>query len=202
MPTFLTPIALQGQHVRLEPLAADHAEALRRAAADGELWKLWFTGVPDAASMDAYIQEALAAQQADRALAFVVRRADDGAVLGTTRYCNAEPAHRRLEIGYTWYAASAQRTAANTETKLLLLRHAFETMHCIAVEFRTHWLNLRSRAAIARLGAKQDGVLRNHRLMPDGSYRDSVVFSIVEAEWLSVKQHLMFRLAQGGGDAG
>jgi len=146
--------------------------------------------------MESYIVAALAERDAGVSLPFVVRDAS-GDIVGSTRYCNVDAAHRRLEIGYTWYAARVQRTGLNTEAKLLLLRHAFEALDCIAVEFRTNWFNQRSRAAIARLGAKQDGVLRNHRLMPDGSYRDTVVFSIIASEWPAVRTNLMFKLEYG-----
>lgn len=187
---------LVGRHVRLEQLAPEHADGLRAAAADGELWRLWYTSVPDAAGTQAYIDTALALQADGRALPFVVRDAQ-GTIVGSTRFGNVEAAHRRAEIGWTWYAQRVQRTALNTEAKRLLLTHAFETMRCIAVEFRTHWFNHRSRAAIARLGAKQDGVLRNHMLMPDGGVRDTVVFSIIQSEWPAVRQGLEFKLARG-----
>jgi RimJ/RimL family protein N-acetyltransferase len=187
---------LSGRYVRLEPLAREHADGLRAAAADGELWKLWFTSIPGPDSTESYIETALQLQSEGRALPFVVRDAD-GVIVGSTRYGNVEAAHRRVEIGWTWYAQRVQRTALNTEAKRLLLTHAFERMNCIAVEFRTHWHNQRSRAAIARLGAKQDGVLRNHMLMPDGGVRDTVVFSIIATEWPVVRQGLDFRLAQG-----
>jgi RimJ/RimL family protein N-acetyltransferase len=196
MSGFLQSVALEGRHVRLEPLTAAHGSALAAAAADGELWRLWYTGVPDAAGMAAYIERALADTAEGTALAFAVRDRATGALLGSTRYCHAEAAQRRLEVGYTWYAASAQRSAVNTECKYLLLRHAFETLDCIAVELRTHWMNQRSREAIERLGAKQDGVLRNHRIMPDGSLRDTVVYSIIASEWPAVRQHLTFKLQQ------
>ena len=186
---------LHGQHVRLEPLAREHADGLRAAASDGDLWKLWYTSIPAPDAAEGYIETALAAQAEGRALPFVVRDAG-GTIVGSTRYGNVEAAHRRLEIGWTWYAQRVQRTALNTEAKRLLLTHAFETMRCIAVEFRTHWFNHRSRAAIARLGAKQDGVLRNHLIMPDGGVRDTVVFSIIESEWPAVRQNLDFRLAR------
>jgi RimJ/RimL family protein N-acetyltransferase len=188
--------SLRGRHVRLEPLAREHADGLRVAAADGELWKLWFTSVPSPENTEAYIDTALALQAEGRALPFVVHDAD-GAIVGSTRYGNVEAAHHRVEIGWTWYAQRVQRTALNTEAKRLLLAHAFERMDCIAVEFRTHWHNHRSRAAIARLGAKQDGVLRNHMIMPDGGVRDTVVFSIIASEWPAVKQGLDYRLATG-----
>jgi len=193
---WLRPVELAGTHVRLEPLRAEHADGLRSALADGELWRLWYTAVPTLDTMESYIAAALAERDAGVSLPFVVRDAS-GDIVGSTRYCNVDAAHRRLEIGYTWYAARVQRTGLNTEAKLLLLRHAFETLNCIAVEFRTNWFNERSRHAIARLGAKQDGVLRNHRLMPDGSYRDTVVFSIIASEWPAVRTNLMFKLEYG-----
>jgi RimJ/RimL family protein N-acetyltransferase len=197
---WLRPVELTGTHVRLEPLRAEHADGLRGALADGELWRLWYTAVPKIDSVESYIAIALAERDAGVSLPFAVRDAN-GDIVGSTRYCNVEAAHRRLEIGYTWYAARVQRTGLNTEAKLLLLRHAFEPMNCIAVEFRTNWFNQRSRAAIARLGAKQDGVLRNHRLMPDGSYRDTVVFSIIASEWPAVRTNLMFKLERGAQSA-
>jgi RimJ/RimL family protein N-acetyltransferase len=189
-------VVLEGEHVRLEPLAIAHAEGLREAVADGALDELWFTTVPAAHAVDGWIAAALAAQTAGTALAFAVRRRRDGRIVGSTRYMNVEPVQRRLEIGTTWYAASVQRTALNTECKRLLLGHAFEALGCIAVEFRTHWFNHRSREAIARLGAKQDGVLRNHQRLPDGSLRDTVVFSIIDNEWPAARRHLEFRQAR------
>ncbi|MFD0738562.1 GNAT family N-acetyltransferase [Lysobacter koreensis] len=184
---------LAGEHARLLPLRHEHAPALAEAASDGELWRLWYTSVPKPEAMAAHLDAALAAQAQGRELPFVVTDAT-GTVVGSTRYCNLDHVNRRLEIGYTWYAGRVQRTAVNTEAKLLLLAHAFETMGCIAVEFRTHWFNQASRAAIARLGAKQDGVLRNHQRLADGSYRDTVVFSIIESEWPAVKRNLQFKL--------
>lgn len=190
------PVTLEGEHLRLEPLAASHAQGLREAVADGGLDALWFTVVPDAAAMPGWIDDALVQQAAGRALPFAVRRLRDGRLVGSTRYMNVEPVQRRLEIGTTWYAASVQRSALNTECKRLLLGHAFEALGCLAVEFRTHWFNHRSREAIARLGAKQDGVLRNHQRLPDGSLRDTVVFSIIDIEWAAVKRHLGVRQAR------
>jgi len=189
------PVTLAGAHVRLEPLAREHAEGLRAAMADGELWRLWYTAVPSPGGVEEYIDTALRGQAAGTDLPFVVR---DGAgeIVGSTRYCRIEQANHRLEIGYTWYAQRVQRTALNTQAKRLLLGHAFDTLQSIAVEFRTHWFNHRSRAAIARLGAKQDGVLRNSSRHPDGSFRDTVVFSIIESEWPTVRQHLDFQLAR------
>ncbi|MEI7446496.1 MAG: GNAT family protein [Burkholderiales bacterium] len=190
------PVTLEGEHVRLEPLAAEHGPALVEAIADGDLDALWYTIVPTAASIDGWIATGLAQQAAGRALPFVVRRRRDGRIVGSTRYMNVEETQRRLEIGTTFYSASVQRSALNTECKRLLLQHAFESLGCLAVEFRTHWFNQRSREAIARLGAKQDGVLRNHQRLPDGSLRDTVVFSIIDSEWPAVKRHLGFRQAR------
>ncbi|MBB5016302.1 GNAT family N-acetyltransferase [Rehaibacterium terrae] len=201
MSAWLQPLTLKGRHVSLEPLSPAHAPALALAAADGELHRLWYTSVPGPHEVEAYVQKALAQQDAGLALPFAVRDAQ-GDIVGSTRYCNADAANRRVEIGYTWYARRVQRTALNTEAKRLLLAHAFETLGCIAVEFRTHWHNRRSREAIARLGARQDGVLRNHMIMPDGTYRDTVVFSIIASEWPTVRRGLDWRLEQGGrGDA-
>ncbi|WP_443114071.1 GNAT family N-acetyltransferase [Herbaspirillum seropedicae] len=193
---FLSPITLKGQFATIEPLHPDHHDALIAAVSDGKLWKLWYTAIPKPENMRAEIERRLHLQQQGSMLPFVIRRNDTGALCGMTTYMNADSVHRRVEIGSTWYAASAQRTGINTECKLMMLTHAFEDMHCIAVEFRTHWMNQQSRAAIARLGAKQDGVLRNHMRMPDGSYRDTVVFSIIESEWPTVRRHLQFKLGR------
>jgi RimJ/RimL family protein N-acetyltransferase len=190
-----SPPTLRGRHVVLEPLAREHAEGLRDAARDGELWKLWYTTVPSPEQTESYIETALALQGQGRALPFVVRD-HHGDIVGSTRFGNVESLHQRVEIGWTWYAQRAQRTGLNTEAKRLLLGYAFETLECIAVEFRTHWHNQQSRAAIARLGAKQDGVLRSHMIMPDGGIRDTVVFSIIASEWPAVKQGLEFKLAR------
>lgn len=191
---FIEPITLRGRHATLEPLGAEHLDGIRAAADDGELWRLWYTSVPSPAKADDWLAIALSMRDAQGAMPFAVRDSRDGRVVGSTRYFNVDAANRRLEIGHTWYAQRAQRTAINTECKLLLLTHAFEKLGCIAVEFRTHWFNQASRAAIARLGAKQDGVLRNHQLLPDGSKRDTVVFSILDGEWPAVKRHLGFLL--------
>jgi len=190
---FVEPVTLKGRHATLEPLTREHEEGLRRAAEDGELWRLWYTSVPAPDKTAAYIDAALDMRERDGAMPFVVRDAA-GETVGCTRYFHVDAANRRLEIGYTWYARRAQRTALNTECKRMLLGHAFERLGCIAVEFRTHWFNHASRAAILRLGAKQDGVLRNHQISADGSYRDTVVFSIIESEWPAVKQHLAHML--------
>jgi N-acetyltransferase len=191
---FIAPVTLQGRHVTVEPLGAAHLDSVRAAANDGELWRLWYTSVPAPERTSAWLAAALDMREKQGAMPFVVRDNTDGSLVGSTRYFNVDAVNRRLEIGHTWYAKRAQRTAINTECKLLLLTHAFETLRCIGVEFRTHWFNHASRTAIARLGAKQDGVLRNHQLMPDGSRRDTVVFSIVDGEWLAVKAHLRFLL--------
>jgi N-acetyltransferase len=193
---FIQPITLKGGIATLEPLAVAHGPELARAASDGELWRLWYTHIAPPERMHEYVATALDMRERLGAMPFVVRENATGEVVGCTRYFNVDAANRRLEIGHTWYAKRVQRTGVNTECKLLLLGHAFEKLRCIAVEFRTHWFNHASRAAIARLGAKQDGVLRNHQLMPDGAKRDTVVFSIIDGEWPAVKQHLQFKLAR------
>jgi N-acetyltransferase len=195
---FVEPISLKGVHASLEPLERGHAAALAEAARDGDIWRLWYTHVSPPERMHEYVEAALDMRERLGAMPFIVRDAA-GTVVGCTRYFNVDAVNRRLEIGHTWYAKRVQRTALNTECKLLLLTHAFEALHCIAVEFRTHWFNQASRAAIARLGAKQDGVLRNHQLMPDGAKRDTVVFSIIDGEWLAVKRHLRFQLERKPG---
>lgn len=188
---------LESNTVKLMPLEAEHADALVAASSDGELWDLWFTSVPCADTVKTYIDTALEQQALGLAIPFVVIEKSTGHIIGSTRFCNADPVHHRVEIGYTWYSSRFQKTSVNTECKLLLLSHAFETLEAIAVEFRTSWHNQASRAAIARLGAKQDGVLRNHQKMPNGGYRDTVVFSILNSEWLSVKQNLEYKLPKG-----
>lgn len=191
---FVEPIVLSSRRVTLEPLAIEHEAALCAAAADGELWHLWYTSVPAPDAVGDYIDKALAMRERLGAMPFVVHDNASGEIVGTTRFFNVEAAHRRLEIGHTWYARRVQRSAVNTETKLLLLTHAFETLGCIAVEFRTSTFNFASREAIARLGAKQDGILRNHMLLADGTRRDTVIFSILDSEWPAVKKHLSFCL--------
>ena len=199
--TFIEPVTLHGAHATLEPLAHGHLDGLRAAAADGALWRLWYTSVPSPETTVAWLDRALDMRERQGAMPFVVVDNATGDVVGSTRYFNVDATNRRLEIGHTWYAKRAQRTPINTECKLMLLTHAFESLSCIAVEFRTHWFNQASRRAIERLGAKQDGVLRNHQLMPDGSRRDTVVFSIVDGEWPAVKAHLKFQLERPrGGD--
>jgi len=189
-------------HHEILALVAPFARRGRRvdlAASDRVARRIAFRPVEHAAREDVPAHRetlSLAQQAAGLALPFVVRRQRDGRIVGSTRYMNIEPAQRRLEIGTTFYAASVQRSALNTECKRLLLGHAFEALGCLAVEFRTHWFNQRSREAIARLGAKQDGILRNHQRLPDGSLRDTVVFSIIDSEWPAVKRHLGFRQAR------
>ena len=192
----IEPVVLTGARVSLEPLGREHADAIRAAASDGELWQLWYTSVPAPDAVPAWLDIALDMRERLGAMPFVVRDRATGAIVGSTRYFNVEAAHRRLEIGHTWYAKRAQRTGINAEAKLLLLTHAFEVLRCIAVELRTSSFNFASREAIARLGAKQDGILRNHMLLPDGTRRDTVVFSILDSEWPAVKKHLEFRLAR------
>jgi RimJ/RimL family protein N-acetyltransferase len=196
---FCEPITLSGRHARLEPLTQEHHDGLVDAARDGELWRLWYTSIPAPDAMRAEIARRLMLQQQGSMLPFAVRRLDNGELCGMTTFMNIEAERRRVEIGSTWYAQSAQRTAINTECKLMLLSYAFDTLGCIAVEFRTSWMNQASRAAIARLGAKQDGILRNHQLLDDGVYRDTVVFSIIDQEWPAVRQHLRFKLAMREG---
>lgn len=193
---WLTELELQTELVLLRPLRAADKPALVAAAADGRLWEIWYTKVPSAETVDAYVDYALSEQAAGRALPFAVVEKASGEVIGTTRFCNADIANKRLEIGYTWYSSRTQRSAINTQCKLALLGHAFEQLGAIAVELRTHWHNQASRAAIARLGAKQDGVLRNHRIDPDGALRDTVVFSIIDSEWPTVRKSLQFKLAR------
>ncbi|ABM25232.1 MULTISPECIES: GNAT family N-acetyltransferase [Shewanella] len=187
---------LSGEHVVLEPLSLSHVAALSLAVADGELWHLWYTNVPEPSEMKAYVTQAIEDAQRGESFPFAVRDRVSGEIVGCTRICHWESEHRHLEIGYTWYAKRAQRTGINTESKLLLLTFAFESLDAIAVEFRTHWHNQASRQAIARLGAKQDGVLRNNRILKDGTIRDTVVYSIIDTEWPTVKSGLQFRLKQ------
>lgn len=191
---FSIPVALEGSTVRLEPLSPEHIPELTDAVRDGELWNLWYTRIPAPDAMAAEVESRLQQQAAGSMAPWAIRRLDTGALCGMTTYMNIKAEHRRVEIGSTWLAASAQRTSINAEAKYLLLSRAFEDLDCIAVEFRTHWHNHASRAAIARLGAKQDGVLRSNELWLDGSRRDVVVFSILEGEWSSVRLGLRHRL--------
>jgi N-acetyltransferase len=191
----IAPVILEGQYVRLEPLSAAHKEPLIAAASDGQLWNSTVTIVPSRDAMGAYIASALDAQAEGRELPFVIIQKSSGQVVGSTRYYFIDRENRTVEIGYTWLAASAQRTGVNTEAKLLLLAHAFEGWRCIRVAFVTDVLNQQSRTALLRLGAKQEGVLRNHMLMPGGRYRDSVCLSVIEAEWPEVKARLEAKLS-------
>ncbi|OLL30809.1 GNAT family N-acetyltransferase [Burkholderia sp. SRS-W-2-2016] len=199
---------LSGTSVELQPLREEHAPALVEAAADGQLWDMKLTVVPGAATIDAYIASALAGRAAGTVMPFVIVRrerdaggasgdatASTGRIVGSTRFWKIDRANRKLEIGHTWLAASAQRSAVNTEAKYLLLRHAFEVLHCVRVQFTTDELNEKSRAAILRIGAIQEGVVRHERIMPDGRKRNSVRFSIIDDEWPSVKAMLETKLA-------
>jgi len=191
--TWPAPVTLEGVHATLVPLATEHEAGLIAAARDGDLWNLWYTSVPAPEKMGADIQRRLGLQASGSMLPFTVLDAD-GAVAGETTYMNIDATHRRVEIGSTWYASRVQRTPLNTECKLMLLTHAFEALGCIAVEFRTHRLNTQSRRAIERLGAQLDGILRAHQRSPDGSLRDTAVYSITAAEWPAVRQHLRWQL--------
>jgi RimJ/RimL family protein N-acetyltransferase len=193
---WLTPIELSGTTVKLSPLLESHGSQLLEAAADGKLWELWYTSVPSESTMSDYINQALEDSKQGTALPFVVINQSNQSIIGSTRFLNAEPAHLRLEIGATWYAKKFQKTGVNTECKYLLLKHAFETLDCMAVEFRTHWHNYPSRNAIQRIGARQDGVLRSHRILANGLIRDTVVYSIIKSEWPSVRQDLEFKISK------
>lgn len=188
---------LTGRHVALESLGLEHVEGLSHALEGDELSRLWYTNVPKAADADAWVRNALDNQQHGLEVPFAVRDAD-GAVVGSTRFYDMDASVPKLSIGYTWYAPRVQRSGLNTEAKLLLLTHAFETLQCAVVYLETSWFNHASRTAIARLGAKQDGILRNHRRHADGTMRDTVVFSIMDREWTAVKSNLSYRLEQGG----
>jgi RimJ/RimL family protein N-acetyltransferase len=193
-PLEIVPITIEGRHVRLVPLSAAHHDGLVAAARDGELWRLWYTSVPEPHDMAAEIERRLGLQSNGAMLPFTVLDRPAGRVVGMTTYMNIDAANRRVEIGSTWYASRVQRTALNTEAKLLLLEHAFDTLDCIAVEFRTHFLNQQSRRAIERLGAKLDGVLRNHQRAKDGTLRDTCCYSIIASEWPAVRAHLLWQL--------
>lgn len=194
----LAPVTLEGRGIRLEPLAPDHEPGLSAAAADGNLWELWYTSVPAPGEAAAYINAALAGQAAGHMLPWAVRDVASGEIVGTTRYHDIVPAIDRVEIGWTWYAGRCQRTHVNTTCKLLLLTHAFESLGCAVVGLRTDNFNFRSQRAIEALGAKRDGLLRHHQARRDGTVRDSVMFSILASEWRDVKRHLELRLARGG----
>jgi RimJ/RimL family protein N-acetyltransferase len=186
------PVTLSGPHAALRPLAPDHHDALCEAARDGELWKLWYTSVPPPEGMRAEIERRLGLSTMCPFTVFD----STGRIVGMTTYMNTDAANKRVEIGSTWTARSAQRTALNTQCKRLLLAHAFEALDCIAVEFRTHRLNTQSRLAIERLGAQLDGILRSHSRAADGTIRDTAVYSITAAEWPAVRSHLDWQLAK------
>lgn len=191
--SFLQPVTLKGRHAALVPLSTEHLAGLQEATCDGDLATLWYTAVPSPEGMAAEIERRLGLQAKDTMLPFTVLDAD-GRVAGMTTYMNVDGANRRVEIGSTWYAKRVQRSGLNTECKLMLLTHAFEALQCIAVEFRTHRLNTQSRRAIERLGAQLDGILRAHQISPNGSLRDTAVYSITAAEWPTVRAHLQFQL--------
>jgi len=191
-----TPVSLEGHGVRLEPLAQAHRDGLAAAAADGRLWELWFTFVPEPAQTEAYIADALAGQRAGHMLPWAVRDLSTGTIAGSTRFHDIVPSIDRVEIGYTWYAARWQRSHVNTACKLVLLTHAFEALGCRVVGFRTDNFNFASQKAIEALGARKDGTIRHHQARRDGSVRDSVMYSILAAEWPDVKRHLSMRLAR------
>jgi N-acetyltransferase len=193
------PAAIEERGIRLEPMAHDHHDGLNAAAADGRLWELWFTAVPPPDRMRAYIADALEGHRNGHMLPWVVRDHATGAILGSTRYHDIMAPIDRVEIGYTWYAQSHQRTHVNTICKLLLLGHAFDALGCKVVGLRTDNFNFRSQRAIEALGAKKDGVLRHHAMRKDGSVRDSVMYSILASEWADVRRHLELRLARHGG---
>ena len=187
------PVALAGEHASLQPLAREHHDGLVDAVRDGELWKLWYTSIPSPEGMATEIDRRVDLQAQGSMLPFTVFDAG-GQIAGMTTYMNIDATHRRVEIGSTWYAKRVQRTPLNTACKLLLLKHAFESLACIAVEFRTHRLNTQSRRAIERLGAQLDGILRAHQRAADGSLRDTAVYSITAAEWPAVRTNLQWQL--------
>jgi RimJ/RimL family protein N-acetyltransferase len=194
MMSWLERVVLKGQIVTLEPVEGDHVEPLRAAVRDGELWRLWFANVPSPDQMESYVINAIENEKKG-SIAFAVRLNETDRIVGTTRFYNVDETNKRPMLGYTWYAKSVCKTGVNTECKLLLLEYAFEQKNAIAVEFRTHYFNQASRTAIERLGAKQDGILRSHQIMRDGSIRDTVVYSILRHEWPAVKNNLLNKLS-------
>ena len=192
----LSPVVLEGHGIRLEPLGDDHHDALVSASSDGRLWELWFTTIPPPEGMRKYVDDALRGQRDGHMLPWVVREVSSGEIVGSTRYHDIVAAIDRVEIGYTWYRASRQRTSVNTTCKLLLLAHAFDTLGCKVVGLRTDNFNFRSQRAIEGIGAKKDGALRHHAARKDGTVRDSVMYSILAAEWPDVRRHLELRLAR------
>lgn len=194
MTIWIEPVELHGEHVSLVPLTMDHYAHLREALADGELWNLWYTSIPRPENLAAEIERRLGLQAKGEMVPFAVIDKRTNQAAGMTTYCRLDQANRRLEIGYTWYRQNCQRTALNTECKLMLLRHAFEVLNCASVEFRTSAFNFTSRKAIERLGAKLDGVLRNARILANGAIGDSYVYSILDNEWAMVKTNLEYKL--------
>lgn len=197
----VNPVTLEGHGIRLEPLAYEHQDGLAAAAADGKLWELWYTSVPEPEQTHAYIADALAGLEQGHMLPWAVRELTSGTIIGTTRYHDIVAPVDRVEIGYTWYAKSWQRTHVNTVCKLILLGHAFDTLGCKVVSLRTDNFNQASQRAIEALGAKKDGVIRHSRQRRDGTVRDSVIYSILANEWPDVKRHLEFRLMRHGSKA-
>ncbi len=195
--TWQQPVTLRTARATLAPLDLSHHDGLVEAVNDGELWKLWYTRIPQPSQMRAEIERRLALQAAGSMLPFTIFDNDTGRVAGMTTYMHVDSVNRRVEIGSTWYRKAVQRTSLNTECKLALLSHAFDTLGCIAVEFRTHFFNTASRKAIERLGAKLDGILRSHQKLADGSLRDTCVYSIIASEWPSVRNHLAWQLERG-----
>ena len=191
---WVEPLRLQGSRASLAPLARSHANDLIEAVRDGELWRLWYTSIPAPDQMADFIEQRLSAQAEGTCLPFVVLDSATGKAAGMTNYLHIEADHRRLEIGGTWYRKSVQRSELNTQCKLLLLGHAFDTLRSIAVEFRTHFFNHQSRRGIERLGAKLDGILRSHQVASNGTLRDTCVYSIIASEWPTVKAHLTWQL--------
>ncbi len=194
MDRWIASTTLRGCHAQLEPLGHEHREAITEAVSDGALWTLWYTSAPRPDAIGDWLAGAFSQRDQNGAMPFVVRRLADSRIVGATRMFNVDAANRRLEIGHTWYSKSAQRTAINTECKLMLLGHAFGELGCVAVELRTHFMNRQSRQAIERLGAKLDGVLRSHQVMPNGTLRDTCVYSIIASEWPAVQANLRWQL--------
>jgi len=191
---FTDSVSLHGQRVSLLPLQPSHHDDLVEAVKDGELWELWYTSIPAPAGMRAEIDRRLALQERGSMIPFAVIEEPGGKAVGMTTYMNIDAVNRHVEIGSTWYRKRVQRSGLNTECKLLLLTHAFEKLSCIAVEFRTHFFNQQSRAAIERLGARLDGILRQHQIARNGTVRDTCAYSILDREWPTVKAHLTHRL--------
>ncbi|KIO49946.1 GNAT family N-acetyltransferase [Nitrosospira sp. NpAV] len=197
--SWLEPVELKGAIVTLAPLGINDVEPLKAAVSDGELWKLWFAKVPSPEQMESYVRHAVE-DAAKGNIAFAVRLNKTDRIVGTTRFYNVDELNQRPMLGYTWYAKSVCKTGVNSESKFLLLQYIFEQKNAIAVEFRTHYFNQISRTSIERLGAKQDGILRNHQRMSDGSIRDTVVYSILQHEWPAVKNNLLSRLCANSRD--